>query len=91
MKYLDLSAVAEVVVEFDLQIDLFDLCFGVLVSVQDVDISHGAVFGAKVLLHAFVQADLHFSVEWIFLVHFRRLILLLLCRVSAASENKAGG
>lgn len=76
----DLSAVVEVVVEFDFQVDLFYLGFavGVLVAVQDVDVSHRAVFGAEVLLHTLVHAHLHLGVERILLVHFLGLLALLL-------------
>lgn len=76
----DLSAVVKVVVEFHFQVDLFDfgLTVGLLVAVEDVDVPHGAVFRAEVLLHTLVQAHLHLGVEWIFLVHFRSLLAPLL-------------
>lgn len=79
--------------QFDLQVDLFDLglAVGLLVAVEDVDVPHGAVFGAEVLLHTLVQAHLHLGVERILLVHFRRLLALLLRRPSAAAEQEAGG
>lgn len=78
--------------EFHLQVDLFDLglAVGLLVAV-DVDVPHGAVFGAEVLLHALVQAHLHLGVERILLVHFGRLLVLLLGRSVAAAEQEAGG
>lgn len=84
----DLSAVIKVVVEFDLQIDLFDLglAIGLLVAVEDVDVPHGAVFGAEVLLHTLVHTHLHLGVERILLVHFLSLLALLLGRPSAAAE-----
>lgn len=88
-----LSAVVEVVMEFDLQVDLFDLglAVGVLVAVEDVDVSHRAVFAAEVLLHALVHAHFHFSVERILLVHLLGLLALPLGRSSAAAEQEAGG
>ena len=57
--------------QFDLQVDLFDLglAVGLLCAVEDVDVPHGAVFGAEVLLHTLVQAHLHLRVERILLVH----------------------
>lgn len=89
----DLSAVVEVVVEFDLQVDLFDLgpAVGLLVAVEDVDVPHGAVFGAEVLLHTLVHAHLHLGVERILLVHFLSLLALLFGRPTAAAEQEAGG
>lgn len=89
----DLSAVVKVVVQFDLQVDLLDLGFvaGLLVAVEDVDVSHRAVFGAEVLLHALVQAHFHLSVERILLVHFLSLLALLHGRSPAAAEQEAGG
>lgn len=80
--------------EFDLQVDLFDLglAVGLLVAVQDVDVSHRAVLGAEVLLHTLVHAHLHFGVERILLVDFWFLLLaLLLGQPSAAAEQEAGG
>lgn len=79
--------------EFDLQVDLFDLGFavGLLVAVEDVDVPHRAVFGAEVLLHALVHAHLHLGVERVLLVHLRSLLALLLGRPSAAAEQEAGG
>lgn len=79
--------------EFDLQVDLFDLglAAGLLVAVQDVDVSHRAVRGAEVLLHALVHAYLHLGVQRILLVGFRCLLLALLGRASAAAEQEAGG
>lgn len=82
----DLRAVIEVVVEFDL-----GLAVGLLVAVEDVDVPHGAVLGAEVLLQALVHAHLHLGVERILLVHFRRLLAPLLGRPSAAAEQEAGG
>lgn len=89
----DLSAVVEVVVEFDLQVDLFDLglAVGLLVAVEDVDVPHGAVFGAEVLLHTLVHAHLHLGVERILLVHFLSLFVLPLGRPPAAAEQEARG
>lgn len=89
----DLSAVVEVVVEFDLQVDLFDLglAVGLLVAVEDVDVPHGAVFGAEVLLHTLVHAHLHLGVERILLVHFLSLFVLPLGRPPAAAEHEARG
>lgn len=60
----DLGAVVQVVVQLDLQVDLFH--FGFLVAV-DVDVSHRAVLTAEVLLHTLVHAHLHLSVEGILL------------------------
>lgn len=79
--------------EFDLQVDLFHLglAVGLLVAVQDVDVSHCAVFGAEVLLHALVHAHFHFSVERILLVDFLGLLALPLGRSLAAAEQEAGG
>lgn len=79
--------------EFDLQVDLFDLglAVGLLVAVEDIDVSHGAVFGAEVLLQTLVHAHLHLGVEWILLIHFLRLLALLLGRPLAAAEQEAGG
>lgn len=79
--------------EFDLQVDLFDLglAVGLLVAVEDVDVPHRAVFGAEVLLHTFVHAHLHLGVERILLVDFRCLLALLLGRPPAAAEQEAGG
>lgn len=75
--------------EFDLQVDLFDLglAVGVLVAVEDVDVSHVALFGAEVLLHTLVQAHLHLGVERVLLVHFLGLLALLLGRPSAAADQ----
>ncbi len=89
----DLSAVVEVVVEFHLQVDLFHLglAVGLLVAVEDVDVPHGAVLGAEVLLHTLVHAHLHLGVERVLLVHFLSLLGLLLGRTAAAAEQEAGG
>lgn len=79
--------------EFDLQVDLLDLGLAarLLVAVEDVDVSHCAVFGAEVLLHTLVHAHLHLGVERILLVDFLSLLALLLGRPSAAAEQEAGG
>lgn len=79
--------------EFDFQVDLFDLRFavGLLVAVEDVDVPHGAVFGAEVLLHTLVHAHLHLGVERILLIGFLSLLALLLRRPSATAEQEAGG
>lgn len=79
--------------EFDLQVDLFDLgpTIRLLVAVEDVEVPHIAVFGAEVLLQTLVHAHLHLGVERVLLVHFLSLLALLLGGTSAAAEQKAGG
>lgn len=79
--------------EFDFQVDLFDLglAVGLLVAVEDVGVPHGAVFGAEVLLHALVHAHLHLGVERELLVRLLGLLTLLLRRALAAAEQEAGG
>lgn len=61
----DFSAVVQVVVEFDLQIDLFDLHAIDLVSlrilVEEVDVPYGAVLAVKVLLQTF-DTNFHLGV-----------------------------
>lgn len=78
--------------EFDLQVDLFDLglAVGVLVAV-DVDVSDRAVFGAEVLLHTLVHAHLHLGVERILLQYFLSLLALPRCRAAAVAEQEADG
>lgn len=63
----DLCAIIQVVVKFDLQVDLLDLdtvdFASLLVFIEDVDICHSAVFVVEVLLSFCIcREDLHFGV-----------------------------
>jgi len=75
----------EVVVDFDLQVDLLDLGL-----VQHVDVPHGALPAAELLLHALVQAHLHLGVERVLLGRRRRRCFLRRLP-PAAPRQEAGG
>lgn len=87
----DFSAVIQVVVQFDLQIDLFDLdpidLVGLWVLVEDVDVSYRAVLAVKVFLQTF-YTDLHLCVQRIILHCLHRPLFY---NPAALSDNEAEG
>lgn len=87
----DFSAVIQVVVEFDLQIDLFDLdpidLVGLGVLVEDVDVSYRAVLAVEVFLQTF-YAHLHLRVQRIIL-HY--LLRPLFYNPAALPDNETEG